>query len=467
MDLGFETIGNATVVVHDDGPVLTCDPWIRGSAYFGSWGLSHEIPPAQDAAVLGAGAVWFSHGHPDHLNPTSLPLFEDRRILLPDHMGGRIAGDLRRDGYRVEVLPDGQWVRISDRVRVLCIADLLQDGVLLIDVGGTLVVNLNDAADHGWGGLVRRIVREFPQSYLLRLMGYGDADMINFFDEDGQRVPGIGQLRKEAGFEVGADCARMAETFGVTHYVPFSSFHRYQRADSAWANEFTTGVDDYPRGFRSDSVQLTPPYVQVDCSAAGADRGGGAITPIDPAEAPGIVLPPGDFGDDWADVLRPGELEPVVRYFQAVEHLARRIDHVDFVVGGREHRVPLGTGHGRSLTFEVPRHSLLQAVEWEIFDDLLIGNFMKTTLHGKWPASGLYPDFTPYVTKYADNGRAHTKAEVREYFAEYRRRLGTLTWLRATIEQKAKDGVRARLRPDSPAFAAARRAYARVQGASR
>ena len=38
-------------------------------------------------------------------------------------MGGRIAHDLARDGYRVEVLPDATWVRISDRVRVLCVAD--------------------------------------------------------------------------------------------------------------------------------------------------------------------------------------------------------------------------------------------------------------------------------------------------------------------------------------------------------
>jgi hypothetical protein len=30
--------------------------------------------------------------------------------------------------------------------------------------------------------------------------------------------------------------------------------------------------------------------------------------------------------------------------------------------------------------FEVPRKSLMDAVQWRIFDDLLIGNFMKTTL---------------------------------------------------------------------------------------
>jgi hypothetical protein len=45
--LGFETIGNATVIVYDSRPILATDPWVSGNAYFGSWGLSHEIPLEQ------------------------------------------------------------------------------------------------------------------------------------------------------------------------------------------------------------------------------------------------------------------------------------------------------------------------------------------------------------------------------------------------------------------------------------
>jgi len=37
LDLGFETIGNACLICHDNGPVFATDPWIKGSAYFGSW----------------------------------------------------------------------------------------------------------------------------------------------------------------------------------------------------------------------------------------------------------------------------------------------------------------------------------------------------------------------------------------------------------------------------------------------
>ncbi len=47
LDLGFETIGNATLICHDGGPVLVTDPWLDGGAYFGSWTLSHEIPQEQ------------------------------------------------------------------------------------------------------------------------------------------------------------------------------------------------------------------------------------------------------------------------------------------------------------------------------------------------------------------------------------------------------------------------------------
>jgi hypothetical protein len=459
VELGFETIGNATVVVHDRRPVLATDPWIRGSAYFGSWGLSHQIPAGQDAAIRQAGAVWFSHGHPDHLNPASLPLFRDTRILLPDHVGGRVARELARDGYRVEVLPDQTWVRISDRVRVLCIADAGQDAVLLVDVGGRLLVDVNDAQDRGWGSLVKRVIRAFPRSFLLRLSGYGDADMINFVDADGVPVPSLAQLRRESGFEVGADVARMTETFGASHFVPFSSFHRYQRTDSVWANAWTTPVEEYGRGFRSDRVSLLPAFVRYDCTSDSWEA-------IDPPRAPDVAFPPEDFGDDWSSTLDHGDVVALTRYFGAIERLARSLDRIVFRVGGEEYAIELGgRDTGRAVTFTVPGASLMHAVEWEIFDDLLIGNFMQTTLHGRWPTSGLYPDFTPYVTKYADNGRARTDEELRAYFAEYRRRLGVTTWLRSTVEQRAKDSVRARLSADSPVYRRVKRAYTRAKRA--
>src|SRR5262245_9516737 len=146
-DLGFDTIGNATLICYDRAPVLATDPWITEQAYFGSWGHSHAIPQEQLRACHQCPNVFFSHGHPDHLNGDSLPQFKGKRILLADHAGRRIQSDLLRQGYDVRILRDREWVSLSDHVRVLAIADYNQDSILLVDVGGCLLVNLNDAAD--------------------------------------------------------------------------------------------------------------------------------------------------------------------------------------------------------------------------------------------------------------------------------------------------------------------------------
>jgi hypothetical protein len=113
---------------------------------------------------------------------------------------------------------------------------------------------------------------------------------------------------------------------------------------------------------------------------------------------------------------------------------------------------------GRGITFEAPRHSLMTAVKWEIFDDLLIGNFMRTTLHGRFPETGLYPDFTPYVAKYGDNGLARSDEELGAYFAAYRRR-APLEFLRHRLEKRSIEVVRAFLPVDSGSYRLIRSAY--------
>ena len=71
--LGALTIGNATLIAYDGRPVLATDPWLgdEDPAYFGSWWLSHEIPAPCREDIGNADYVWFSHGHPDHLNGAS------------------------------------------------------------------------------------------------------------------------------------------------------------------------------------------------------------------------------------------------------------------------------------------------------------------------------------------------------------------------------------------------------------
>jgi hypothetical protein len=203
MELGFDTIGNATIICYDQRPMLVTDPWIVGDAYFGSWALSHAIPDEQLDAIRACPYVWFSHGHPDHLHPASLPLFRNKHILLPDHEGARIYQDLRRSGYQVSILNDQAWLALSDRIRIRCMSDYNQDAVLLIALDDCLLVNVNDAWElRGWGATVQRTVAAYPRSFLLALSGFGDANMINFYDEAGTFIQPPAARRAPVGQQI-------------------------------------------------------------------------------------------------------------------------------------------------------------------------------------------------------------------------------------------------------------------------
>src|SRR5205085_5996546 len=188
------------------------------------------------------------------------------------------------------------------------------------------------------------------------------------------------------------------------------------------------------------------------------------VEPIDPPRREVVPRRPEEFGDDWEEPLEPEDRAQLDEYFRAIRHLERHMDFVSFRVGGTEHVVRLGRRtNGRGLTFDVPRHSLMTAVRYRIFDDLLIGNFMRTTLHGLSGSMALYPHFTPYVAKFADNGGARSPEELRAYFREYRRR-SPIEFLRHRVEQTSTNVFRSMVPAGSPLHERARRTYKALLG---
>jgi hypothetical protein len=449
MDTGFETTGNAILTLYDEGrPILVTDPWFTPHAYFGSWGQSHEIPPLQMKGILGAEYVWVSHGHPDHLNADSMPQFMGRKVLLPDHVGKRIQDDLKGQGHEVHVMKDRQWYPLSKNIRVYCISDLNQDAVLLADVNGRLIFNRTDASDHGWENHVRSIIKRYPVSFMMGLSSrYGDADMINFFDEDGRRIAPV-----EVVPEIGKRNAHRTEAVGAKYFIPFSSMHTYQREDSAWANVHHTTLDDYWAGFKSDKCRMLPAYIRYDC-------GDDSWEEIKPREMPVVRLAPGQFGDDWNEKLDQDDRNLARDYFQRIQHLSSCLDYINLRVGGQDNVVRISERkYNRGVTFEAPRNSLMTAIRYEVFDDMLIANFMKTTLHGDWSTSRLYPDFTPYVAKYADNGMAKTREQLAVYFKSYRDR-AFLDYLKWRFEKHAEGIYRKYVSDASILHKSAKKAY--------
>jgi hypothetical protein len=110
----------------------------------------------------------------------------------------------------------------------------------------------------------------------------------------------------------------------------------------------------------------------------------------------------------------------ITDYFRRKDLVRENLSFINFRVDGFDNFISLDGEKDRGITFEAPRHSLMTAIENEVFDDLLIGNFMKTTLH---KLGSLYDyNFNFAVTKYGDNGRVSTHRELNAYLNEYRQR---------------------------------------------
>ena len=441
----FETIGSAIVIAYDDRPVLTTDAWIDGDAYFGSWGLDYEIPAAQMHAIRDAEYHWFSHGHPDHTNIASLPILTKGEFLLSDHYGNRIKRDLTAAGYRVRVLPDREWIQLSKGIRVYSIANQNQDSLLLIDINGRLVINQNDSPEFGESFRIRQMAKHFKEAYLLQLHGWGGADMLNLFDPSGHKLTSIAEKRRP----IAPRSQTSARTMGATKVIPFSSFHRYQREDSAWANDLIPDLEDYRSHALESWPEILPAFVRVDCETD-------EVTPIDPPQSPRIIRKPEEFGDSWSDQLTAEDKRKIQQYFSAREALRKNFGFIEVSAGGASVTVDLNRSkRDVGIRFECPRNSLMSCIEHELFDDLLIGNYMRTTLFN---VEALYPHFTPYVAKYADNGGAKTMRELGAYFRHYFMRDPVAHALRHLVDA-SEMVLRTALPEGSAMFRAAKRVY--------
>jgi len=429
MTARFETLGNASLLVfNDEKPILATDPWLTGTCYFGSWALDHPLSAQQIQHIIKADWTWISHGHPDHLHDESLNMMPaGKKFLLPDHYDSDISTNLRDRGFDVTILPYRSWYTLTPEIRVMCIDNINQDAILVVEADGSLIIDLNDSPLCGEFNFLRRLVRNYPRekTYLLALCSV-DADMFNFVGESGESLVGPAEERKPGAIWT---VARTAAQLGVGSFCCSSSQHIYVRADSVWANPHRIGWADMKRHWSRPEVNLIEPFVTVDLATGEYIRN----HPEQISDETQITTATAD--DNWSDRLTAAEWEQVEAFMHRFQLIRRHVDFVEFQVGGETRRIPInnrgGTPNARGIVFQVPRQSLLTTVEYGYLDDLLIGNFMKVRLIN----TRLYPRFTPLVAKIGGNAKVYTRRQYYRFLLRYfsRNPIGMITY-RAQIE---------------------------------
>ena len=437
--LGFETIGNATITVFDGKPILVTDPWILGNPYFGSWGHKYKIPQQQLDNIKNSKYVWLSHGHPDHTDPDSLNLFADKTFLIADHYGDRIYNDLKKK-YKVIKIKNNEWFELSKNIRVKNFADWNQDSTIIIEINrNEIILNLNDGQALGWSSEIKKIIKQYDYRFLLALVSWGDADMINFYSNSHFIEPHA-SLQKPCG----ETYSYMMKKWGCNFSIPFSAMHRYVRKDSIKMNKYITPLNKHFENFDKKNGELLPAFILWDSIKKDYKE-------INPEENNEQLISEEFFGDNWSDDLDKHDKKIIEKYFKSFEHLKNKIGFLNFKIGKSELNIKF-SDKAEGISFKSPRNSFMYAISNEIFDDILIRNFMQVELIG---LKGFYPDFTPYVTKYSDNGGSKNNKELKKYFEFYK--MNSINYWKDLLMLKTEDKIRTSLNEVKWAYYFARR----------
>jgi len=411
--LGVQTIGNATLIAYDNVPILSTDPWMGGDhyAYFGSWHLPYDIPNNIKTDIIKSEYIWFSHGHPDHINHDSLNLFKNNKILVSEHFGARIYKDLKSENFNITILKDREWTNLSKNVSIMSITTNTQDSILLLRVNNDIFINLNDAGLYS-SKFIKKQISKFRRRFLLSISSF-EADMLNFFDQDDNFIkPAIADK-----FSAGEYLSMLANVLDAKYIIPFSTFHEYQREDSIWVNDYIYPITKVHEGISNKHVYIKP------FSFINSKKDDDFLT-TEVNKKKLEIKSPNSFGDNWKDELNVHDKKIIEDYFNKFSSYREKIGFISFVIGGKELNLKFNGPKDKGISFELPRNSLLTACKYSIFDDLLIGNFMKTKLYNLNSLYDPSANFTHEICKFGDNGRVYSTEELDKYKRYYAKKMG-------------------------------------------
>jgi CMP-N-acetylneuraminate monooxygenase len=153
VNLRLELAAHSSLLIRRGSFTLMTDPWICGPAMLGAW--TQYPPPVAKIDDLRPDAIWISHEHSDHFHEPTLKRFDRKTpIYFPDFPNERIPKRLAALGFSDHhPMPFGQRIEIAPNFALTSHepASLWNDAIVLIEIDGFRLLNLNDA------GLNRRI----------------------------------------------------------------------------------------------------------------------------------------------------------------------------------------------------------------------------------------------------------------------------------------------------------------------
>ncbi len=230
-------ISNSCLVVEHGKVCIVIDPWFMGSAYMGHW---HLFPKPVDLSILErATHLIATHGHEDHLHPESIQqLRKDIPLLFPYLWYESVVPFATELGFSdIQEVRSGKIIQLSNDVKV-CFYTIGLDSIVVVQCGGEVLVNLNDAlSTHDMGPVkhfAKLIAKNWPTiNYLF--CGHGGAGTFpNLVHHPAKNDIEIGAVREQL---LSHRFCEMMEIFQPQYALPSVAGFVLLKNEHRWINE--------------------------------------------------------------------------------------------------------------------------------------------------------------------------------------------------------------------------------------
>ncbi|MGB8508756.1 MAG: MBL fold metallo-hydrolase [Pyrinomonadaceae bacterium] len=233
----IEYICHACLLIDTGDLKIVTDPWFHGPAYCGQWNVFPK--PVNLDALDAADCLLLSHGHEDHLHEPSLRrIRKSARVFYPFNWYGGTREYLRGMGFdEVREAVSGKTYRLTKDTSVTYLANNL-DSIVVIESGGRVVVNVNDALHAYPAGVIdfftSMLRRRWPSIDTV-LCGFGGASYFpNTIHLEGKNDREIGALREQL---FAHNFCRIVCQLAPRVAVPFAADFALLAPAQRWINE--------------------------------------------------------------------------------------------------------------------------------------------------------------------------------------------------------------------------------------
>ena len=144
-------INHASILVSNGNKSILTDPWYFGDVFDGGWNLLFENNIHDLENILKkVDYIWISHEHPDHFSVQFFNKFDtlikskNIKILFQETRDKRVVNFLKKQGYSVTELKDGEKYKIDKNYNIITQKYDFYDSALILQIDNFKIFNLND-----------------------------------------------------------------------------------------------------------------------------------------------------------------------------------------------------------------------------------------------------------------------------------------------------------------------------------